>query len=253
MMVSLREVKSYCDERLKISSIIDFENAFNGLQIENNGMVTKIAASVDAGLKPLELASKSKADFLICHHGLYWNSFIPIINHNYKKIKTAFDNNIAIYSAHLPLDCHSEIGNNALLAKTLKLDILERFLEYKGTPIAIICSASGYNRTTLSESLKVLFPKTYGSILYGSENPKRIAILTGSGQSAIPHLKSINVDTLITGELRQHHYNMAQELELNLFPCGHYATETFGVKSLAEEIANYFKIEWVFLNQDCTL
>ena len=70
---------------------------------------------------------------------------------------------------------------------------------------------------------------------------------------SIPHLKSINVDTLITGELRQHHYNMAQELELNLFPCGHYATETFGVKSLAEEIANYFKIEWVFLNQDCTL
>jgi dinuclear metal center YbgI/SA1388 family protein len=252
-MVTLESVISYCNERLGIDSIIDFENAHNGLQLENNGAVTKIAASVDAGLIPLQQASQAKADLLLCHHGLFWLPIIPIKDHNYKKFKTAIDNNIAVYSAHLPLDCHPEIGNNALLAKALNLEVVDTFLEYKGTNYSFICQSNGCTRTTLSERLKALFPNTFSSILYGSETPKKIAILTGSGQSAVPYLKEHNIDTLITGELKQHHFNMAQELELNLYPCGHYATETFGVKALAKELANHFKIEWTFLDQDCLI
>jgi dinuclear metal center YbgI/SA1388 family protein len=252
-MVELDSVVSYCHKRLNLDSIIDFDNAENGLQLENNGRVTKIAASVDAGLIPLQQASQAKADLLLCHHGLFWSPITPIKDHNYKKIKTAMDNNIAVLSAHLPLDCHPEIGNNALLAKALNLEVIDTFLEYKGTHYSFICQSSGCTRTMLTERLKTLFPKTFSSILYGSENPEKIAILTGSGQSAVPYLKAHNIDTLITGELKQHHFNMAQEMELNLYPCGHYATETFGVKALAEELANHFKIEWTFLDQDCLI
>jgi dinuclear metal center YbgI/SA1388 family protein len=252
-MVKLESVISYCHERLSIDSIIDFDNAENGLQLENNGNVTKIAASVDAGLIPLQQAAQVKADLLLCHHGLFWSPITPIKDHNYKKIKTAMDNNIAVLSAHLPLDCHPEIGNNALLAKALNLEVIDTFLEYKGTHYSFICQSSGCTRMMLAERLKTLFPKTFSSILYGSETPEKIAILTGSGQSAVPYLKAHNIDTLITGELKQHHFNMAQEMELNLYPCGHYATETFGVKALAEELANHFKIEWTFLDQDCLI
>ncbi|MDA0848787.1 MAG: Nif3-like dinuclear metal center hexameric protein [Verrucomicrobia bacterium] len=252
-MVELDSVVSYCHKRLNLDSIIDFDNAENGLQLENNGRVTKIAASVDAGLIPLQQASQAKADLLLCHHGLFWSPITPIKDHNYKKIKTAMDNNIAVLSAHLPLDCHPEIGNNALLAKALNLEVIDTFLEYKGTHYSFICQSSGCTRMMLTERLKTLFPKTFSSILYGSETPEKIAILTGSGQSAVPYLKAHNIDTLITGELKQHHFNMAQEMELNLYPCGHYATETFGVKALAEELANHFKIEWTFLDQDCLI
>ena len=108
-------------------------------------------------------------------------------------------------------------------------------------------------REELSKKLKELFPKSYQSIEYGSVQPKRIGILTGSGQSAVPHLLENDIDTLITGELRQHHFNMAQELGLNLYPCGHYATEIFGVKALAEEVAQKFQLPWVFLEQPCPL
>ena len=252
-MVTLESVISYCQKRLSIDSITDFDNAYNGLQLENNGSVTKIAASVDAGLIPLQKASQSKADLLLCHHGLFWSPITPIKDHNYKKIKTAIDNNIAVYSAHLPLDCHPQIGNNALLAKALNLEVIDTFLEYKGTNYSFICHPNGCTRTMLTERLKALFPDTFSSILYGSETPERIAILTGSGQSAVPYLKANNIDTLITGELKQQHFNIAQELELNLYPCGHYATETFGVKALAEELANHFKIEWTFLDQNCLI
>lgn len=252
-MASTDSIISYCNDRLKLAAITDFEHAYNGLQIENNGTVTKIAASVDAGLKPLQAAAEAGADFLLCHHGLFWSKPLPLIEHNYAKIKTAIDANIAVYSAHLPLDCHPEIGNNALLARALKLEVVDRFLDYKGTPIAVICQSEKADRSQLSEQLKTVFPKTYSALLYGSETPERIAILTGSGQSAVPELKAHQVDTLITGELRQQHFNIAQELRLNLYYCGHYATETFGVQALASELAEQFEIEWTFLDQDCTI
>jgi putative NIF3 family GTP cyclohydrolase 1 type 2 len=108
-------------------------------------------------------------------------------------------------------------------------------------------------RDELTKNLQALFPRTYHAIEYGSEKPKRIGILTGSGQSAVPHLLENEIDTLITGELRQHHFNIAQELGLNLYPCGHYATEVFGVKALAAEIAKKFQIEWQFIEQPCFL
>ena len=252
-MASTDSITSYCNKRLNLAAITDFEAAYNGLQIANNGTVTKIAASVDAGLKPLQAAAEAGADFLLCHHGLFWSQPLPLVEHNYAKIKAAFDANIAVYSAHLPLDCHPEIGNNTLLARALNLDVCERFLDYKGTPIAVICQSKEADRSHLSKQLKTLFPKTYSALLFGSHSPKRIAILTGSGQSAVPELKAHQVDTLITGELRQQHFNIAQELGLNLFYCGHYATETFGVKALACELAEQFKIEWTFIDQDCTL
>ena len=92
-MVELDSVISYCHKRLFIDSIIDFENAQNGLQLENNGTVTKIAASVDAGLIPIQQASKVNADLLLCHHGLFWSPITPIRDHNYKKIKMAITGN----------------------------------------------------------------------------------------------------------------------------------------------------------------
>ena len=101
-MLELDSVISYCHKRLSIDSITDFENALNGLQLENNGTVTKIAASVDAGLIPLQQASQVNADFLLCHHGLFWSPITPIRDHNYKKIKMAMDQNIAVFSAICP-------------------------------------------------------------------------------------------------------------------------------------------------------
>ena len=108
-----------------------------------------------------------------------------------------------------------------------------------------------WRRSELADRLQT--HKDYQAIEYGSAQPERIALLTGSGQSAVPQLRAHNLDTLVTGELRQHHFNMAQELGLNLYPCGHYATEVFGVRALAAEVAEKFGIEWTFIEQPCPL
>lgn len=253
MSVSLSDLVAFCDQRSRQNEIKDFDGAYNGLQLENNGIVTKIAAAVDAGQIPFEAAIADGIDFIICHHGLYWNAPIPLTGSSYKKIKTAIDGNLAVYGAHLPLDGHPEIGNNALLADALGLEKTGTFLNYEGNDMAVIAAGPAGGRSELSQKLKALFPQTYQGIEYGSAQPKRIGILTGSGQSAVPHLLSNQIDTLITGELRQHHFNMAQELGLNLYPCGHYATEVFGVKALAAEAAEKFGLEWTFIEQPCLL
>lgn len=106
---------------------------------------------------------------------------------------------------------------------------------------------------TLKKRLGHLFPNGFTAIEKGSNRPGKIAILTGSGASAISELKAEGVDTLITGELKQNHFNQAEESGLNLYLCGHYATETFGVGALAQEVAAEFGLEWEFIDTDCPL
>ena len=252
-MLTLSEIVAFCDTRTRRTEVKDFPGSYNGLQVENNGYVTKIGAAVDAGQIPFEQAIAAGVDFIICHHGLYWTAPIPLKGSSYKKVKTALDGNLAVYGAHLPLDCHPEIGNNALLAHALGLTKTGGFVNYEGNDVATITAGLEGGRAELATKLKAVFPDTYHAIEYGSDHPERIGILTGSGQSAIDELQANQIDTLITGELRQHHFNMAQELGLNLYPCGHYATEVFGVQALAQEIADKFGLEWTFIKTPCSL
>ena len=251
-MAKLCDIVQWCDQRVRRTEIKDFAGADNGLQIENDGEVTRIGAAVDAGLVPFGKAIEHKVDFLIVHHGLGWTPPFPLTSHRYEKIKLAMDNNLAVYSCHLPLDAHPQIGNNALLAEALGLAIENWFVVYEGTPIAAIAEAPT-SRSELAASLKKLFPETYQAIEAGSDKPERVAILTGSGRSALDYMEAEGIDTLITGELRQEHFNIAQERGFNLYPCGHYATETFGVRQLAKEAAAHFKLESEFIATGCPL
>lgn len=249
-MPALSEIVTACDEWTRRSEIADFPGAENGLQLENPGTVTKIGAAVDAGLVPIREALERKIDLLICHHGLFWNPPVPLVGPAYRKIAEAVQGGLALYSSHLPLDAHPEIGNNALLARALDLPVIDSFLPYEGTPIGLV--TEGLALEDLKTRLKQLFPHTHTFITFGDPHPARIAILTGSGASALGALPP-GVDTLITGELKQHHFNLAQENGLNLLLGGHYATEVFGVKALARKASQSFNVQWEFIDTACPL
>jgi putative NIF3 family GTP cyclohydrolase 1 type 2 len=141
-VASISDILKYCENRIHNSTIADFPGAANGLQLENNGQAFKIGASVDAGLIPFQKAVEAGIDFLIVHHGLFWEPAYPITSTRFRKYKICIENNLAIYSSHLPLDCHPEIGNNALLAKSLKLEPVDQFHEYQGQKIGLIAQGS---------------------------------------------------------------------------------------------------------------
>ena len=251
-MIRTEDIVNYCDQRTKISEIKDFPGAFNGLQIQNLGTISKIGASVDAGLVPFQNAISKGIDYIITHHGLFWSPPFPITGPAYQKVKLCLDHNLAVYGSHLPLDCHPEIGNNAILAQKLGLLPTSSFLPYEGVDIGLI-TRNTQSKKDLSNRLESLFPKGINSLEFGTEKPSTIAILTGSGQSAVDKILNAGTDTLITGELKQQHFNLAQELKLNLYACGHYATETFGVDALAQEVAEKFDLPYEFIPSECML
>lgn len=252
-MTRLEDLVDWCDQRVNRRAIPDFPGAHNGLQCANRGEVRKIGAAVDAGQISFQKAVAAGVDYLIVHHGMFWTAPVPLTGIQYAKIAYLFENNCAVYASHLPLDCHTEIGNNALIARKLGLESNGSFCSYQGVNIGLLASAP-QSRTELVDTLSTHFPYTLTAIEYGSDTPSRVAILSGSGADAVPDLlMNAGVDTLITGELRQHHYTQAQDYCLNLYTCGHYATEVFGVQALASEAAQHFDLPWEFIQSDCPL
>src|SRR5213080_196720 len=114
-MPPLSKVVAYTDDFLRIREVGDWDNALNGLQIENSGKVTKIGAAVDVSTQTLQLAIERKINFLVVHHGLYWQGLQPVTGILRRQLGLALEHDLALYSAHLPLDVHPKLGNNALL------------------------------------------------------------------------------------------------------------------------------------------
>ena len=241
----LDELVHYCDQRTRRSAFKDAPGACNGLQVANNGRVTKIGAAVDAGVVPFQKAAAAGVEFLIVHHGMYWDMPRPITGSVYQRVATLLRANCALYSNHLPLDGHPEIGNNALLARQLGLKPARPFLVREGEAIGCI-AATRLSREALRRKLEAAYPRVI-AIECGSRTPRAIAFCSGSGNSAVPELGAAGVDTLVTGELREEWFNRAQEEKLNLYLCGHYATEVHAVKALAAELARKFKLPWEFI------
>ncbi len=226
----------------------DAPGAFNGLQVANRGRVHKIGAAVDAGVVPFQRAVEAGVDFLIVHHGMYWDMPRALTGPAYDRIATLINGDCALYSNHLPLDSHPEIGNNALLARQLGLKATRGFLPNEGGDIGRI-AASKLTRSAIRARLEEHYPRII-AIECGAERPSAIAFCSGSGNSAVPQLRAAGVDTLITGELREEWFNRAQEENLNLYLCGHYATEVHAVSALAAELARKFKLPWEFIPTD---
>jgi dinuclear metal center YbgI/SA1388 family protein len=244
-MPHLDELVAYCDQRTRRSQFADAPGAWNGLQVANDGRVTRIGAAVDAGVEPFRRAVAAGVDFLIVHHGMYWDMPRPLTGPAYDRVSALLGGNCALYSNHLPLDAHPEIGNNALLARQLGLAPRRGFIPNAGGDIGVI-AAHGGSRADLRARLEALYPRVV-AIECGSDRPSEIAFCSGGGNSAVPLLRPAGVDTLVTGELREEHFNRAQEERLNLYLCGHYATEVHGVRALAAELADRFGLPWEFL------
>jgi dinuclear metal center YbgI/SA1388 family protein len=244
-MPKLKDLVAFCDKRTRVAAFKDAPGAFNGLQMANDGRVSRIGAAVDAGLIPFQAAVAAGVDFLIVHHGMYWDMPRALTGPAYERVAALVNGNCALYSSHLPLDSHPQIGNNALLARQLGLKGGRGFLPNEGGPIGRIAPCR-LARAALRRRLESLYRRVV-AIEFGSERPSEVAFCSGSGNGAVKELLAEGVDTLVTGELREEWFNVAQEHRLNLYLCGHYATEVHAVRALAAELSAKFGLPWEFI------
>ncbi len=245
--ISLAAIVKHCDQLLRTKEIGDYDGAVNGLQAGNSGTVTRIAATVDASLATVRLAIAAKADLMVVHHGLFWSPAHPWTGKKYDLLRLLLENNLAVYSSHLPLDAHPRLGNNAQLCAALGLKNLRPFYFTHGQTIGFRAQTR-IPRSELATRLAQATGARPKVIPGGLAICHRIGVVTGGAGDGLKQAADEGVDTFITGEGPHWTYAAAEELGLNVFYGGHYATETFGVKALAAHLSKKFKLPWEFLD-----
>jgi dinuclear metal center YbgI/SA1388 family protein len=245
--VELVELARYLDDYLRVNAVGDAPEAVNGLQVANAGTVTRIGAAVDLNEATVRLAAGQGADLLLVHHGLFWGGLRPLTGPQYRRVAELLRHNIAVYSAHVPLDVHAEVGNNPVLARALGVTVRSVFGDHHGEAIGVWGDLA-VPREALRDRLATHLGATVKLMPFGPATTQRVGIVTGSGGSLIRQAAEAGLDTYITGEGAHHSYFDAEELGLNVYFAGHYATETIGVKALAGHLAARFRLPWVFLD-----
>ena len=193
------------------------------------------------------MATAQRADCLLVHHGLFWGGLRPLVGPAYARVAGLIHSNIALYAAHLPLDRHPEVGNNSVLAQLLGLTLRGEFGSYHGAPIGVWGERPG-SRDDLRHQITQVLGVVPRMFPFGPAQVERIGIVTGAGGSLISQAAAAGLDTFITGEGQHWTYFDAEELGINVFYAGHYATETVGVKALAAHLGKQFDLPWVFLD-----
>jgi len=245
--VSLAQIAGYCDRVLRSSQFEDWDGAANGLQVENNGSVTRLAAAVDGSLATVRMAIDARADLLVVHHGLFWGSTRPWTGKRYELIRLLVENNLAVYSSHLPLDAHPVLGNNAQLCIALGLKKTRPFFFAKGQYVGLRSDAP-VSRDELVKRISRAVGRVITVAPAGPAVCRHIGVVTGAAGDELKQAAMEGADTLITGEGRHWTFALAEDLGLNVIYAGHYATETFGVKALTRRLSQRFHLSWVFLD-----
>jgi dinuclear metal center YbgI/SA1388 family protein len=209
--------------------------------------VTKIAAAVDGSVATIRMAIEQGANLVIVHHGLFWSPTVPWRGKNYELLKLLVQNNVAVYSMHLPLDSHRKLGNNVLLCQALGFKNLKPFFFEKNQFLGYRTQTK-ITRSELSKRLAKALGHTPILLPGRSERCERIGVVTGGAGNHLKKAAEEGVDTFITGEGAHWTYAAAEDLKLNVFYGGHYATETFGVKALAENLSKKFRVPWTFVD-----
>lgn len=241
------ELVCYLDDYLRISEFEDFGP--QGLQVEGRAEVTKITLSVDAALAALECAAASDADLHLVHHGLFWGEPQRIVGPLGQRVRTLMKADVNLYAVHLALDAHPQVGNNAVLARLLDIEVTDWWVEHRGKSIGVLGDAPvGTTFDMLLAQVNEVLVTTARAAAYGPTSVGRVGIVSGGGADEIGRAAVLGLDTYITGESSHSHYWDAAENKINVIYAGHYATETVGVKALGAHLSEQFGLEVKFLD-----
>lgn len=251
-MPTAREIATHLDELLATAETPDYSPALNGLQMDSRGPVRRVAAAVDLSRRTIEGALAAGADMLVVHHGMFWGGAQRLVGASYERVRLLLENDVAVYSSHIPLDRHPELGNNVLLARELGLEPSGGFGEYKGIRIGV--RGEGELPTQeLAHRADEFARRHGGSAIATTHEPgrttRRWAVVTGGGASpeTIREAVETGVDTLVVGEGPHHTAVDAPEQGLVIVYAGHYATETLGVQAVARRIEERWGLPWSFI------
>lgn len=240
-------------DELRIAAFASMDSSHNGVQVQNSGRdVTRVCCGVDASLDFFEAAAARGADFLFVHHGMSWGSSLAhVTGSNFRLVSRLLTLDLPLFAAHIPLDAHPALGNNIRLAQALGLENVAQFGTYHGHAIGF--------RGTLPEALpeadfRALVARALPegaplrSLAFGGPTVRSVGIVSGGAGDIVEEAAREGLDAYLTGEISLAAFNAAKHAAVNTYFGGHYATETFGPKAVAEWIRDRFGVEAEFID-----
>ena len=247
-MANRDEIVRFLDERLDVRRVKD--KSSNGLQVAGRTEVRKLAIATDAALATYERAAAGGCDMLLVHHGLIWGGIQYVTHRNHRHLKFLLERDLNLYAAHLPLDMHPEIGNNALLAKGLGLAGARPFGDYHGEMIGIAGELpEPLSAMDIADRFAAIVDGEPKLLAFGPASNRTVAIVSGGGGSAFQEAAEAGVDCFVTGEASHEIFHAARESGVNVVLLGHYRSETIGVRALGGEVSARFGIPSLFIDE----
>jgi dinuclear metal center YbgI/SA1388 family protein len=241
------DLVAYLNEYLRIEEIRDYGP--QGLQIEGRGEVNRIVGTVDAQMPCAVEAVARGADLLLVHHGIFWGPSQPLRNAFGSLVRTYINADLNLYAAHLALDAHPEVGNNAELARRLGLEVVEHWGTVNGVDLAVLAvDLHGAKLDYLVDRFEQLVGPVKLVQPHGPRIVKRVGIMSGSGAKSIQEAKDLGCDLYITGETSHAHFYDALNAGINVLYGGHYTTETVGIQALGNHLQERFELEFEFVD-----
>ena len=225
----------------------------NGLQVPgaaDDAPVRTVATAVSANAETFRRAIAEGAELLVVHHGLLWGGpSQPYDRIARTRLQLLLDAGLALAAYHLPLDGHQELGNGALLARALGASSWRPFALHEGQPLGV---AAELPAPITPEELVARVREATGrdplAFLAGPPGVRSVGVVTGAGGDHLDDALAEGLDAFVTGEPSERHMARAQEGGLHFLAAGHYATETFGVRALGDELAARFGVRHVFVD-----
>ncbi|MGD8997530.1 MAG: Nif3-like dinuclear metal center hexameric protein, partial [Anaerolineae bacterium] len=238
----------YLDGYLRVAEIED--ESQNGLQVEGPDEVGRVAFAVDACLASFNQAVAEGVQLLIVHHGLFWSKPQRLVGPHFDRLKTLIEGRCGLYAVHLPLDAHPEVGNNAEMARLLRLDDTRPFGVYHGLDIGVagVLEPPLDLPALIGRLIEALGTPPIRVLDHGPDEIRTVGCVSGAAASMMDQAADEGLDAYITGETSHVFFHQAAERGLNVLFAGHYATEALGVQALARHLEARFELDAVFLH-----
>jgi dinuclear metal center YbgI/SA1388 family protein len=218
----------------------------NGLQVPGSSVVDTVVTGVSASVALFDRAAQEGAGLVLVHHGLFWRGMPQQIEPAlHRRLAPLFRHDIALAAYHLPLDAHPVVGNNALLAEGLGVDEREPWAEIGQ---AGRFAGDGLPKDELVARVRALTNREPLHLDFGPERIRSIGIVSGGVPDHLGAAIADGHDAFLTGEAAERVMTQAREAGVHFLAAGHYATETFGVRRLGDELATRFGIRHVFVD-----
>jgi dinuclear metal center YbgI/SA1388 family protein len=248
--MTITDFDAWARSLLEIEAFASIDASLNGIQVgRSDGPLARLAFAVDASAESIRRAAEAGAQVLFVHHGLFWGKPRRIDGSLKARLKLLLDADLALYACHLPLDSHPELGNNAQLAMALGLEGLAPFSSYHGVKLGW----KGSYSTPLSlDAILARLGKAASSplclIQAGPKEISTVGIVSGGAANDVMAAIEEGLDLFITGEASHTVYSEVVEAGIHFAALGHYATETYGVRSVARRLAEQTGLETLFLD-----